>query len=558
MRSALSNEKRTVEGIHFLKVRGSLADRFRAHGKLLAEEIQQGPFPVLAKRNETLIRNTPSLPKIFQDLAVFSHDKILVNFLMSNLTAEEKDALHAFSESCGIPHSACQQALFQPETMMMLSRLSAMQSFLPGNLPGCTSCVALKNRTKSGELLVARNLDYPMVGPWEKNPVVVFNEPTGEIPYVYVSSAGLHTGGLTSINQEGITLCLHAHFGKNISLTGRPITLIGDEIIRKAKTIDQAIDMAKKSKRLANWAFVFSSAKENRAVVLQMTPDKMIVHSSEDDFLAHTNFFHTKELQSQEALFCGAYQDDLKTRFLRMTQLCKRMDLEPRNLMAALGDHVDILNGQQRVFGNTISVINTVCSIVMAPQSQHIWLSTRSESPTGLGNFLEVDLQNFWKNSDDTIPKKVISHSINPKLAEGVRWYRKAYQAYQMAPHNAETLSLTREFISKSIDAFPSDGHLYLQLGLICFRMEKFDEAETAFIQVRNCSENVLSVRDLYLARCYDLTGRRKKALQLYKRVCSVDKLQKAFEKGLRRPYNRKNANKTMIELQFPDTFIYN
>ena len=165
-----------------------------------------------------------------------------------------------------------------------------------------------------------RNQDYPIVGPWEKNTLVAFCEPTEKDlhPYMFVSSAGLHTSGLTSMNIHGLTVAAHAHFGKDVSLTGAPIFYLGSEVISRAKTIDEAIEIIKSHKPHANWTLVISSAKENKAVAVELTPKECHVRHMQNGKLAHTNFFHNEKLNKNEALICGGRHDDDFARITRM------------------------------------------------------------------------------------------------------------------------------------------------------------------------------------------------------------------------------------------------
>ena len=567
---------RIIQGVHFIRVRGNTVERARAHGALLRNEIRQGALPVLEKKNEWLIRRGPGLLQIplLQELVVKFYKKVIIPVLDRASTDEIRAGMRAVSAETGLPYEMIREACYQPDALMLLVRLSmfkhVLPEWIPGGFPGCTSAVAFNDWTKSGKMLVCRNFDYFIVDSWEKNAAVVFNEPTdsSEIPYAFITTAGVHTGGLTAMNQEGLTLATHAHFGKKIALSGAGVIVIGDEIIRKAKTIGQAIDIAKKMRSCANWAFVMSSAQEKDAAVIQITPDGVHAHHAEDGFLAHSNFFHSPELREKEALLSGAYCEDLQARICQMRKILEpnRGALEPHHMSAALGDHRDYFTGEERVFGNTLGVVTTVKSVVFEPEELRFWVGSRKESPLGLGQYLEVNLKSFWDKSqieyEESMSVLPGYQPKRPNLIEGVRHYRNAYRAFHMESHDDDYQLKSLEHLRKALVAYPEDAHVWIQAGIVAFKLNEFNEARRYFETTRQMvlSEHVILVRDLYLARCLDLAGEREKAKVLYAahvNIAKEPKLLKAFKKGLKRPYRAQETDRILIDLQFPDTFEY-
>jgi tetratricopeptide (TPR) repeat protein len=383
---------------------------------------------------------------------------------------------------------------------------------------------------------------------------------------VAITTAGVHTAGLTAINREGITVFTHAHFGRRVRLSGKPVVTIGNEIARKARTLDEAIDLARKNLPCANWAFVVASAKEQAAIVIEMNPDKAAVRHAEDGFIAHSNYFHDKELREDEALISGGICEDLEGRLCRLRDILEadRGRLEPSHLSRALGDHVDHFTGEERVYGNTISVVTTIKSTVFDPEQQRFWISTRGESPMGLGEFMEVDIDRFWKDKpEETLARKKIPGYTpkKPGLLEGIHHYREAYREWHMNCHEPDFAERCYIALKKATRAFPSDPNVWFQAGIVALKLHKFDEARNCFEQSLpfKTARHVTEVRNLYLARCYDLAGERAKALDIYGRFSQIGepRLRKAYEHGMRRPYRERDTARMMLDLQFPDTLQY-
>ncbi len=568
---------RKFRGIHFIRVRGSTAERAKAHAVLLKEAIPRGPMPMLAKKNEWMIRRGPGpLQKpLAQALAVGFYKKILVPLIERRLDSEIREAILAIANELGVSYADVRECVIQADAMMLLARSSLMKhvlpEWIPGGVPGCSSAVAFPNWTKNGKFLACRNFDYLIVGPWEAQPTVVFNDPTGpgEIPYVALTSAGVQTGGLTAMNREGLTLFTHAHFGKNVTIRGNPVVVVGDEVVRNCKTLGQAIDWVKRRPPFANWSFVISSAQENDAAVVQMTPDRVRVHRVEDGLLTHTNYFHSDELRKDEALLSGSYCEDLKARFCRMRQLIEphRGQLEPHHLAKVLGDHVDFYSGEERVFGNTLSVMTTIKSAIFEPEKQVFWMSDRKESPVGLGDFVQIQTENFWNQSVEELealtPVLPGYRPKSPGLVEAIRHYRGAYQSFHLDNHLDDYQEKTWEHLQKAAEAFPQDAHLWIQAGIVAFKLGRFELSRRDLEKTLDLklSHHVRLVRDLYLARTLDLLGERSKALAIYQenyaQAHHEPKLKKAFKKGLRRAFRVTDSTQMVIDLQFPDTFVY-
>ncbi|CAM6054829.1 unnamed protein product [Sphagnum tenellum] len=569
-------EHRKIQGIHFIRVKGDIKDRLNAHIRLLKEETRTGAIPALIKKNEGLIRRGPGLlqSKLVQDLVISFYRKVLLPYMGNRLDAQVVEAMKSSGDIAGFTFEQTREALFQADAMMILARTAIMRYLLPEwiaqeGLPGCTSAVVQGEWTKNKTLLSCRNLDYPVVGPWERHPCVVFNEPTekGEIPHYTLTTAGVHFPGVTAMNLEGITLFAHAHFGRKVSLQGNPVVMIGDEVIRKAKNLDQAIDIVRKNLPFTNWSFVVTSARDKQAIVIESTPRVAKVRGSEEGFLAHTNYFHDPELQKEEALISGGYREDLEGRFCRIAELLRPLkgQLMPSHMTSALGDHMDYFSRTERVFANTLSVTTTVQSAVFEPENLKFWMSNRLESPVGLGTFLEVDVEKFWKtpveNYDSTFKAIPGYQPKNPRLIPAVREFRRAYQSFHMNNQEPDYQEKALQHLQEASAILPEDEHLAMQVGLLAFKMNQFDIAYRALESTLkgNMTLHSNAVRDLFLGRCLDLQGKREEAILLYEKNCSnhEPKLASAFKKGMRQPYRAFETKSIAVDFHFPDAFEY-
>jgi hypothetical protein len=313
----------------------------------------------------------------------------------------------------------------------------------------------------------------------------------------------------------------------------------------------------------ANWAFVVSSAKENHAVIIESTPGKLGVHEMSDGMLAHSNFFHTPELQAQEALVSGAFVEDLEGRLCGIRRALAPAlaagDVDPSAMARALGDSVDHYTGEETVVGNTVSVVTTIKSVVFEPGSQTLWVSARGETPQGLGEFVGLN----GDGTDVSGPRAVIQgyRPQAPGFEEGMRHYREAYRAYHLGEEAAGSGARALVHLRRAVGAFPADAHLWLQLGIVAFQEGELAEAAESLEKAgaRKLSDYGRGARDLYLARCLDLQGKRAEAIRVYGDAARISdpELRKAVARGSRRPYRSKDMGTILVDLQFPGTFQY-
>ncbi len=571
---------RTIGNIHFLKLVGTYEERAQAHASLLIHEIKNGAIPVLAKKNEWLIRRAGGLLQWgpLQESVVFFYHHVLLPFIQKSLRQEDHGMMQIMAKYSGLDLKTFQRAMFQADGLMLLSRTSMMKylikDFALGQVPACSSVAVSGDWTKDGRLLVARNQDYPIVGPWEKNTTVMFNYPSekDQMPFVSIASAGLHTGGLTSMNEAGLTVAAHAHFCKQVSLKGLPIFVVGQEIISKAKTISQAIDIAKKLNRNANWALVVTSAQEKNAAVLEMSPNKVYPRYAQNNFINHTNYFHHPELSKNEAILSPTRMEDDHARWCRMQQILTPLkgSIDIEEMAQVMGDHLDPWTKSERIMGNTLSVMSTIKSVIFDPKNQDIWVSNRGRSPMGLGPFMQVNVSNFWQQDlTEELTENKMNFISGKKPAAAnfesqLELYREAYMSFHTYPDRPDYLEKTLQCLKKILNQNGQncqDGHVWTQAGHVAFKLNQFEEAQKYYQHSCrfNLATHVAQGRDLMLARTFDLLNNRQKALEIYQRLVKIENgpVKDAAKKCLKTPYKKSKTQEVMIDLQFPDPVHY-
>ena len=97
-------------------------------------------------------------------------------------------------------------------------------------------------------------------------------------PYVSISAAGVLLGGVTAMNASGLSLVVHQHIAcTDFDLDGLPIGVVGDEIMRHAKSLDDARRMLDAHTPNGAWTYVITSARENRVMAYEVTSDRRAI-----------------------------------------------------------------------------------------------------------------------------------------------------------------------------------------------------------------------------------------------------------------------------------------
>lgn len=137
------------------------------------------------------------------------------------------------------------------------------------------SGVAVRNTASAdGRVVHARVLDYMRDINLQKYTVLQVFVPADGIPWVSVGYAGF-LGTVTAMNARGLAIGEMGGRGEG-SWDGMPMTFLMREIAERAETVEQAVEIMRKTPRTCEYYYVISDAKKNMAGVCA-TPEKVEV-----------------------------------------------------------------------------------------------------------------------------------------------------------------------------------------------------------------------------------------------------------------------------------------
>lgn len=304
-------------------------------------------------------------------------------------------------------------------------------------LVGCSSLAAWGRHTEGGKLLIGRNFDFYLSDDFATEKIVRFVRPTQGYPFMSYAWGGM-IGVMSGMNTEGLTVTINA--GKsNIPLKARtPISLLCREILQFATTTGEAIAIAKKRKVFVSEAIMVGSAKEGKAILIEVSPKKFGVYEVDNGLLLCANHFQSTPYLKDKKNRKQIAQTHTAYRYKKMQELVSENDrLTPKGIAAILRN-TEGLEGRALGYGNekALNQLLAYHSVIFSPEERIAWVST---APYQLGEFVAYDLKEIFKG------EKYAPHTVYPQTNENIPTdpflYTQAYRDYEAYRYLEQQLS---------------------------------------------------------------------------------------------------------------------
>ncbi len=263
-------------------------------------------------------------------------------------------------------------------------------------VPACSTLAVWGAASRGGALRHARNFDFPGVGVWEQAPAVVFCTPDEGPRYGFVTTRGGDVPGVTGFNEAGITITAHTCFHRHVRFRGRAVVDLTHEIVRRARSLDDAVRIARQRPAASSWCLVVSSARERRAIALEVNARRVEVTrpAEGEPFLANANRYRHPALRRGQVAPAPALiaNSDGRYRALRAAARASlaRGGLDVVDLQAALASRADPdVPGRTRAAGGVVGSALCVQSVVIEPEEQVVHLSV-GDAPAADGPWVSV------------------------------------------------------------------------------------------------------------------------------------------------------------------------
>ncbi|TLV02320.1 C45 family autoproteolytic acyltransferase/hydolase [Dyadobacter luticola] len=351
------------------------------------------------------------------------------------------------------------------------------------NIVACTSFAVNHSLSKDSTLLIARNFDFYMGDDFAEDKLIVFMKPDKGYKFASYAWAGL-TGVVSGMNEKGITVTLNASKSDVPFTAKEPISILARQILQYAGTIEEAHKIAAKSETFVSESLLIGSAADDKAVIIEKSPQKMDVYDSGKDFLVCANHYQGEAFIKDSVNIDNIKDTDSKSRFDRMTQLMGRS--YPMDVKEAAGILRDKngLNDKFIGYGNPKSLNQLIAhhGILFKPAKKEFWIST---PPYQLGEFICYDLNKVFSTNGKfqsvdslQISKDPFLDSQEYKKFEAFKKTRQDITRYVLIDIPFElTPQAEKAFIANNPQSFLT----YLLLGDYFKKKENFKKAISYF-----------------------------------------------------------------------------
>ena len=345
-------------------------------------------------------------------------------------------------------------------------------------LVGCTSFGTWNDASADSSLIIGRNFDFYVGDKFAEDKIVAFYRPDKGYPFMIITWAGF-TGATSGMNAAGLTVTINADKSRIPTGSATPVSLVAREILQYAKNIQEAWAIAQKHKMFVSESFLIGSAEDNRAALIENTPDGMDMYDPRKNFITCTNHFQGDSLSKTQENIKQREETASGYRFLRLNELLKEKG--PNTVQKT----VDILRDRYGLHGEDIGVGNEKAvnqfiahhSVVFEPKKKMVWVST---APWQEGEYVAYNLDSVFSmhglQTDHEIYDSTQTIAPDPFMFTKAFINFKAYRSLKAAMQEG------REIDPNALVALnPAFYHVYVLAGDYSFKRRRFAAAKAYY-----------------------------------------------------------------------------
>jgi len=548
-----------VGDIRVLRLKGDFYEMGHQHGSLLAADIARGPIPYYRTYIEQIVKQAARLGPA-SGLVFPLIRRTLGRRVAEQMPSFVRQTIEGLAEGAALPFDDLLDGCVMPDSLLWLSSraitLSGRGPAVAHRLAlglGCTSAVAWGDATTDGMLLHARNFDYHGVGIWPATKTLIFHEPKDGQAYVSVAAAGVALGGVTAMNEAGLTLSVHQHmFTDATRLGGTPIGCVGDVVMREARTLDDAERILSAQTPIGCWTYVVTDGRSREVLCYEENPERRVSfrYGADETTFGYANVYLDDELGATEKNLYGSYWRHNKGRHHRVNTLLdeRRGALDPQGMASILGDTGD---SPCRI-RDSIAMVMTTGSVVFRPETGDAWIGT-GDTPTSHGTFEPFSLRTC--DHAPVLGSLKVGSPADELERKAFERYRRAYVSYL----EEEDLPSARHHIEEACELAPDQPVYHFVRGVMALQGGDTTSAERALdaaIGLGHPDPERMAGFHLFRGRARDVSGDRRGAVADY-RWClghyADPPVHRAARGALRRSYTASRAGRVQLDMSLGD-----
>src|SRR5258705_1143421 len=457
--------RKSKSGLYELYVEGDAYERGVINGKLTKELVvrQEDHFA------EQIKKMVPS--KFWRGFLKYFIGWFNRN-LDKNVTEEDKEEIYEISASSSEKYQwlgSNYQRLLNYHSAHDIGH--ALQSMA---LVGCTSFGTWNGRSEDSSMIIGRNFDFYVGDKFAEDKIVAFFNPAKGYKFMTVTWGGF-IGAVSGMNEKGITVTINAAKSSIPSGSATPVSLVAREILQYAKNIAEAIQIAKSRKMFVSESFLVGSAEDNKAVIIEKTPDELEVYDPQKDFIVCTNHFQSNGLGKSKSNVEQISESASPYRYDRLMELLNANGKNTvQKTISILRDQKG-LNNADIGMGNEKAINQLLAhhSVVFEPGKLIVWVST---SPWQLGEYEAYDLKKVFalkgmkqdrEISDSSLSIAADSFLLTPAYKKFVAFRKYKEQIPEGSKINTDSLISTN----------PEFYNTYVLAGNYLSKQKEYDRA---------------------------------------------------------------------------------
>ncbi|BFM43020.1 acyl-CoA--6-aminopenicillanic acid acyl-transferase [Flavobacterium sp. CFS9] len=353
-------------------------------------------------------------------------------------------------------------------------------------LVGCSSFAAWGEKSEDGNLILGRNFDFYVNDAFAENKIVAFINPKEGHKFMMITWPGM-IGAVSGMNEKGLTVTINAGKSEIPLIAKTPISILTREILQHAKNINEAIAIAQKRAVFVSESIMVGSAEDNKAVLIEVTPQKMDVYETPNgNQLFCSNHFQGEDLKNEKRNQFQMTNSHSQYRLEKMKELfAENPKIDPK-IAADILRNKEGLNNISLGYGNEKALNQLMAhhGVIFKPATKQVWVST---NPYQLGEFVCYNLDSIFKErkTDHIVSLQQVNLDI-PKdpFLETIAY--KNYQKFRVEDHkfdlylkNKETLS--PEFIANYQSLNPDYWVVYYKAGLYFYQKKEYCLSQSNF-----------------------------------------------------------------------------
>ncbi len=446
--------KKKEDGLYEMYITGSDFERGVAIGKL-SEDLIAFQEEAFIKGIEKLVPS-PSYLNVLKYIVAWKN-RLLQNHISEELQREIYGISFFASDKYDYVGPKFQRKLYYHAAHDIGHTVQNM------GLIGCSAFSVNGPASADGKMLVGRNFDFYVGDDFAKNKILFFMNPEKGIPFTSYSWPGF-IGVVSGMNKEGISVSLNAGPPVLPSNSKVPVSILAREILQYAHNLEEAIQIAESKDIFVSESFLVASAKDNKSIIIEKSPESMSIIPIDNGRLVCTNHFQSAELKNLETNIEFKAASSTMHRFDRLNKLLDKF--EPLDLNEAVSILRDWENNEQLQcgIGNEISINQMLAhhSILFQPQENKMWISAGMNP---MDRFIHYDLDDiFDEQKPDSDTLNVTSSAwLKSKEKNDYLSFKKLYQNLENKIAGASVLN-SKDF-EELISLNPNHYKSYLLAG---------------------------------------------------------------------------------------------